>query len=50
VTARTGEPKPAARVWAALAGRADPVALSDFEILLFFIYFTVLNAICDFHI
>jgi hypothetical protein len=26
------------------------VALSDFEILLFFIYFTVLNVVCDFHI
>jgi hypothetical protein len=36
--------------WAALAGRAGLVALSDFEILLFFILFTVLNIVCDFHI
>jgi hypothetical protein len=34
--------------WATLAGQAGPVALSDFESLLFFIYFTVLNVVCDF--
>jgi hypothetical protein len=52
VTARAREPKPAARVWAAPTDWAGPVTGFSFSFWFwfFFIYFTVLNAVCDFHI